>query len=89
MNTSAAIPVMIMGTSLHHGGAERFTSRLICGLQRNRISIHLILLRAEICYEVPEDVPIDTLGYSSVKDLPKAVFGLRRRRRVASLPPPA
>ncbi len=78
MTTPAAIPVMIMGNSLHQGGAERFTSRLICGLQRERLSIRLVLLREEISYDLPEDLPLDVLGYQSGKDLPKAVMGLRR-----------
>lgn len=78
MSSSVAVPVMVMGNSLHHGGAERFASRLICGLQRDRMSLRLVLLRDEISYDLPADVPLDVLGYRSVKDLPKAVMGLRR-----------
>ena len=78
MTTNAAIPVMIMGNSLHHGGAERFTSRLICGLQREKVRPRLVVLREEVSYDLPEDVPLDVLGYQSGKDLPKAVMGLRR-----------
>ncbi len=78
MTTSAAIPVIIMSNSLHHGGAERFTSRLICGLERERVSVRLVLLRDEISYGLPEDVPVDVLGYRSLRDLSRTVFSLRR-----------
>lgn len=78
MNTSAAVPVMVVSNSLHHGGAERFTSRLIGGLHGGQVAVHLVLLRDEISYDRPEDISVDILGYQSAGDFPKAVFGLRR-----------
>jgi len=78
MTSSMAVPVIIVGNSLDHGGAERFTSRLICGLPQDRISIRMVLLRDEIRYDLPQNVPVDILGYHSAKDLPKAVIGLRK-----------
>jgi N-acetylgalactosamine-N,N'-diacetylbacillosaminyl-diphospho-undecaprenol 4-alpha-N-acetylgalactosaminyltransferase len=78
MDSSAALPVMIMANSLHHGGAERFTSRLISGLDPEMVSVRLVLLRDEISYPLPEAVPVEILGYQSFKDLPKAIYRLRR-----------
>lgn len=78
MIASTALPVMIVANSLHGGGAERFASRLVCGLSTDRISVRLVLLRNEVVYELPESVPIEVLGYRSIRDLPKAVIRLRR-----------
>ncbi len=78
MNAPAALPVMIVANSLHNGGAERFTSRLMCGLSPERISVRLVLLRDEVGYELPEGVPLEVLGYRSARDLPRTVIRLGR-----------
>ncbi len=78
MSTSAPLPVMIVANSLHQGGAERFTSRLINGMDPDTISVRLVLLRETISYALSETVPVETLGYQSARDLPKTLFKLRR-----------
>ena len=78
------VRVFILSNSLNTGGAERFAESLLKGLDRRRARPRLVLLRDDIGYSLPRDVPVDVLGYRSAKDLPKAVLGLRRLIRKAA-----
>jgi glycosyltransferase involved in cell wall biosynthesis len=69
---------LIVTTSLDKGGAERFTSTLLRHLDREAVSPTLCVLRDEIGYPVPEDVPVHVLGYRHPVQLPWIVLRLRR-----------
>lgn len=71
------IRLIIVAYSLSGGGAERFTSTLLCGLDQSRFKTHLVLLRDEIAYPVPETIDITVLGKYKPWDWPRTVLRLR------------
>ena len=78
MHSAAKTHVMVLSNSLNIGGAQRFAGRLICGLDRSRLQPQLVLLQDDIHYRLPDGVPVRVLGYRKPKDLPAAVWRLRR-----------
>ena len=72
------ISVLFLSTSLTGGGAQRFVSTLLQHLDRTTIEPSLCLLRDQMGFPLPDDVPVATLGYRRIWDLPWAVEKLRR-----------
>lgn len=70
--------IMILSNTLSAGGAERFAAGLLTGLSPARIRPHLVLLRGEITYHLPDDTPVRLLDYHKPYELPKAIWRLRR-----------
>lgn len=64
--------------SLSGGGAERFVSNLATGLDRERFAPEVCLATGRASYPLPGDVPLTSLGYRGVRDLPRAIRALRR-----------
>ena len=60
------VSVLTVSTTLSSGGAERFTSTLLQHLDRRRFAPSLALLRPQIEYPLPGDVPVHHLGYRGV-----------------------
>jgi glycosyltransferase involved in cell wall biosynthesis len=77
--------LLVVSPSLSGGGAERFASTLLCHIDRDRFEPHLCLLRDEITYPLPEDVPVTVLYKRSPWDIPRTIF--RLRRHMSSLAP--
>ena len=73
-----SLRVMVLSNSLNTGGAERFASGLLQGLRDARIQPHLVLLRSDIGYPLAEATLVDVLDYHAPRDLPRAVWRLRR-----------
>jgi glycosyltransferase involved in cell wall biosynthesis len=73
--------LLVLSPSLAGGGAERFTSTLLCHIDRNRFEPHLCLLRDEIAYPFPDDVPVTVLHKYSPWHIPRTIFRLRRHLR--------
>ncbi len=71
--------VLVVTHSLSVGGAERFASNLVTALDRDRFAPSLCLVTDRSSYPVPDDVPVSTLGYRGLWDLPRTLLALRRR----------
>ena len=67
-----------MTHSLSVGGAERFASNLVTALDRERFAPSLCLATDKSTYPLPDDVPVATLGYRGLWDLPRTLLALRR-----------
>lgn len=78
MALSTPVKTMIVSNSLAQGGAERFASRLACGLERDRVAPSLVLLRGDIDYAKPGDLTVKVLGYHHPIHFMKTVANLRR-----------
>ena len=74
----SATRLLLISTSLAHGGAERFTSTLLQRIDLSRFNAQLVLLRDRIDYRIPESVEVHSLGYRSLLDLPHAIRRLRQ-----------
>jgi glycosyltransferase involved in cell wall biosynthesis len=62
------IPLMIVTGTLTGGGAERFVSNFLCHLDRRRYDPTLLLLRNEIGFPIPAEIPrivVDHRGWQS------------------------
>ncbi len=73
------IRLLVVSHSLSVGGAERFASNLITALDRRRFAPVLCLVTDKSSYPLPDDVPVSTLGYRSIWDLPRTLLALRRQ----------
>ncbi|MCA9071982.1 MAG: glycosyltransferase [Planctomycetaceae bacterium] len=71
------LSLLVVSTTLNTGGAQRFTSTLLQHLDRNQFSVELALLRDDIGYSLPEDVPVHLLGYRGLWELFRAAGKLR------------
>ena len=69
--------VLVVSTTLNHGGAERFVSTLLSHLDRTRIRPSLCLLRHDIGYPLPDDVPLHSLCYQRPWHFPRTVQQVR------------
>ncbi len=79
MNASAPPARLLVVThSLSVGGAERFAANLVTALDRRRFAPSLCLVTERSTYPLPDDVPVSTLGYRGLWDLPRALLALRR-----------
>lgn len=67
-----------MSTTLSTGGAQRFVSTLLVHLDRAKFTPSLCLMRRDIAYPLPDDVPCEVLEYFGPVHLPRAVISLRR-----------
>jgi glycosyltransferase involved in cell wall biosynthesis len=70
--------VLFVCSSLSGGGAERFVSTVLGFLDRARFAPALCLLRREIAYPLPEDVPLEVLGKRRPWQIPPAIARLAR-----------
>ena len=66
------IQLLVVSYSLSGGGAERFTSTLLSHLDRKRFKPSLCLIRNEISYPVPADIPLTLLGKTEPRHLLRA-----------------
>lgn len=76
--------VLFLSSSLAGGGAERFVSTVLVHLDRARFEPLLCLLRHEVDYPLPTDVPVDVLDKRRPWQLPRAILRCARtldRRR--------
>jgi glycosyltransferase involved in cell wall biosynthesis len=78
METEGPVSVLLLATILNEGGAERFTSTLLRRLDRKMIRPSLCLLRRDIGYPLPPDVPVSHFNYRHLWHLPWIVYRLRR-----------
>ena len=76
--TPGPIRVLVVSHSLSVGGAERFASNLVTALDRDRFAPSLCLVTDRASYPLPGDVPVTTLGYRGIWDLPRTLLALRR-----------
>ena len=73
------IRLLVVTHSLSWGGAERFASTLLGGLDRGRfVPEACIVSERATTYDLPGDVPVHRLGYRGAADLPRTVLRLRR-----------
>lgn len=72
------IRLLVVSHSLSVGGAERFASNLVTALDRDRFAPSLCLVTDRETYPRPDDVPVTTLGYRGLWDLPRTLLALRR-----------
>jgi len=70
--------VLFVSSTLSAGGAERFVSNVLGHLDRERFAPSLALLREEIAYPLPEDVPVFGLDKRRPWQLPAAILRLAR-----------
>ncbi|MCP3959950.1 MAG: glycosyltransferase [bacterium] len=77
---SATDPVrlLVVTHSLSVGGAERFASNLLGGLDRDRFAPQICLVTDKSTYPLPADVPVSTLGYRGIRDLPRTLLRLKK-----------
>ena len=75
--TERRIEVLMLSISLNRGGAERFVSTLLMHLDRARFKPALCLLRKDVGYPLPDDVPFGVLEYHRPTHFFRAVRGLR------------
>ena len=73
---AAPLPALFVSTTLAIGGAQRFTSTLLRHLDRDRVRPALCLLREEIGYPLPTDVPVTAFDYRQPWDGPATVRAL-------------
>ena len=67
----------MLSITLNTGGAERFASTLLVHLDRARFKPSLCLLRKDVGYPLPDDVPYGVLEYHRPIHFFRAVRGLR------------
>ncbi|MBW2361060.1 MAG: glycosyltransferase [Deltaproteobacteria bacterium] len=70
--------VLFVSSTLSAGGAERFVSNVLGHLDRERFAPSLALLRDEVTYPLPADVPLTGLGKRRPWQLPAAILRLAR-----------
>lgn len=70
--------VLFVCSSLSGGGAERFVSTVLGFLDRARFAPELCLLRDEVAYPLPEDVPLEVLGKRRPWQIGPAITRLAR-----------
>jgi N-acetylgalactosamine-N,N'-diacetylbacillosaminyl-diphospho-undecaprenol 4-alpha-N-acetylgalactosaminyltransferase len=73
------IRVLFVSSTLASGGAERFASTVLAHLDRSRFEPSLALLRPEIEYPLPADVPVESLGKRRPWHIPAAILRLSQR----------
>jgi glycosyltransferase involved in cell wall biosynthesis len=71
------VELLLLSITLNQGGAERFASTLLVHLDRTRIKPSLCLLRKDVGYPLPDDVPYGVLEYHRPTQLFRAVRRLR------------
>ena len=71
------IHVLVVSTTLNHGGAQRFVSTLLRHLDRAVIRPSLCLLRDDIGYPLPDDVKVYPFSYHRPWHFPRTVQQLR------------
>jgi len=71
------IRLMVVSTSLGEGGAERFCSTLLNGLDRKRFQPTLVVLREPISYPLEPEIPRKVLHHTSPLSVPRTVSSLR------------
>ncbi len=76
--SASPLPALFVSTTLATGGAQRFTSTLLRHLDRERVRPALCLLREEVGYPLPEDVPLTAFDYRRPWDGPATVRALAR-----------
>jgi glycosyltransferase involved in cell wall biosynthesis len=72
------LKVLFVCSSLSGGGAERFVSTVLGFLDRSRFAPALCLLRREIDYALPDDVPLEVLGKRRPWQIGSAIVRLAR-----------
>ena len=72
------ISLLVVSTSLNTGGAQRFTSTLLTHLDRALVRPSLALLRDDIGFSLPGDVPLHQLQYRRGWHVFSAAGRLRR-----------
>ena len=72
------LSLLAVSTTLATGGAQRFLSTLLTHLDRTLFAPRLVLLRNQIEYPLPADVPIHHLGYGGLATFWPAALRLRR-----------
>jgi N-acetylgalactosamine-N,N'-diacetylbacillosaminyl-diphospho-undecaprenol 4-alpha-N-acetylgalactosaminyltransferase len=73
------VRLLVVTHSLSWGGAERFASTLLGGLDRGRFAPEAcIVSERATTYDLSGDVPVHRLGYRRAADLPRTVLRLRR-----------
>lgn len=75
--------VLLVTHSLAGGGAERFVATLASRLDRDMFAPAVCAATAGRAYPVPADVPVATLGYRGLRDLPRTVLRLAAHLRRA------
>ncbi len=78
MVAPAPASVLLVSVSLNKGGAERFASSLLQHFDRDRVRPALCLMRDDVGYVLPADVPLHVLGYRWQGHIPRVVARLRR-----------
>jgi glycosyltransferase involved in cell wall biosynthesis len=71
------IELLMLSIKLNKGGAERFASTLLVHLDRAGFKPSLCLLRKDVGYPLPDDVPYGVLEYHKPIHFFRAVRGLR------------
>jgi glycosyltransferase involved in cell wall biosynthesis len=79
MRSVDRIRVLFVSSTLSAGGAERFASTVLAHLDRARFEPSLGLLRPEIEYPLPADVPVESLGKHRPWHIPGAIARLAQR----------
>jgi glycosyltransferase involved in cell wall biosynthesis len=69
--------LLVLSRALDEGGAERFASTLLTHLNRERIKPSLCLLRDDIGYPLPPDIPLTVIGYAGPLNFFQSVLKLR------------
>ena len=69
--------LLLLSITLNKGGAERFASTLLVHLDRAKVKPSLCLLRKDVGYPLPDDVPYGVLEYHRPTQLFRAVRRLR------------
>lgn len=70
--------IFFVSSTLAGGGAERFVSTALVHLDRARFAPQLVLLRRELRYPLPDDVPVHVLEKHRPWHIPRAIAGLAR-----------
>ncbi|MCP4885155.1 MAG: glycosyltransferase [Planctomycetaceae bacterium] len=70
--------VMIVSNTLAEGGAERWASFMVCGLDRKRFDVSLALFRDQRTYPCPEDASVHVLDHHRFINAPRTVRRLRQ-----------
>ncbi|MDX2053422.1 MAG: glycosyltransferase [Polyangiaceae bacterium] len=68
--------VLVVSPSMARGGAQRFAATLVAHLDRSRFSPELALMRNDIAFPLPEDVPVHGLGYDGPATGPAIIHRL-------------
>lgn len=69
---------LFVSSTLSQGGAERFVSTVLVHLDRQRFAPALCLLRDEVRYPLPDDVPVESLDKRRPWHIPRAIARLAR-----------